>query len=257
MKPRFVIAMLLVLALAVPFQMSGSDIRVMCSTALRGTMLKAGSQYERESGDKLLIAYGTTPQLLARINQGELADVVIMGSQFLADLATSGKVVDSSRIDLAQSGIGVAIRRGAPKPDISTIDAFKKSLLAAKSIGYTNPADGGVSAVYFAELIKKFGMAEQLRPKTRLAPGGTSAASLAASGKAELAVQFISELIVEPGAEIVGPLPPEIQKYIVISAAVSKETANPFASARLLRFLSSPALTPLLLEAGLEPPKKG
>jgi molybdate transport system substrate-binding protein len=212
-------------------------------------MAKIGPQYERETGDKLLITYGATAQLLTHINKGESVDVIIVVSQALADL------VDSSRADVARSGIGVAIRRGGPRPDITTVDAFKKTLLAAKSIAYTNPADGGTSAVYFAELIKKLGIAEQFRPKTKFVPGGTSSGTLVASGEAELAVQFISELLLSPGVEIAGPLPPEVQSYIVISAGVSKEAADPVTAGRLVRFLSSPAVAPVLPEAGLEPPK--
>ena len=232
-----------------------SEIRVMCTQALKGMMAKLGPQYVRDTGDKLLITYGPTAQLLTHINKNESVDVIIVVSQALADLAKSGKVMESGRTDIARSGIGVAIRRGEPRPDITTVDAFKKTLLAAKSIAYTNPADGGASAVYFAELLKKLGIAEQLRPKTKFAPAGTSSGTLVASGEAELAVQFISELLLVPGVEIVGPLPPEIQSYIVISAGVSKEAADPKAAGRLVRFLSSPAVAPVLPEAGLEPPK--
>jgi len=244
-----------VLTLALSPIAFGSEIRVICTQALKGTMAKIGPQYERETGDKLLITYGATAQLLTHINKGESFDVIIVVSQALADLAKSGKVVDSSRADVARSGIGVAIRRGGQRPDITTVDAFKKTLLAAKSIAYTNPADGGTSAVYFAELIKKLGIAEQLRPKTKFVPGGTSSGTLVASGEAELAVQFISELLLAPGVEIAGPLPPEVQSYIVISAGVSREAADPVVAGRLVRFLSSPAVAPVLPEAGLEPPK--
>jgi molybdate transport system substrate-binding protein len=234
---------------------SAAEIKVLCTQALKGTMAKLGPQYESKTGDKLLITYGATGQLLARLNQGEPVDVIIVTGPALADLAKSGKVVDSSRADVARSGIGVAIRRGAPRIDISTVDAFKKTLLAAKYITYTDPAAGGASAVYFVELIKKLGIAEQLAPKTKLAPGGTSSAALVVSGEADLAVQNISELILVPGIEIAGPLPPQIQLYIVLSAGISKAAANPAAAARLIKFLSSPAVAPALREAGLEPPR--
>ena len=256
MKPRFVIAVLLVLALLVPLQMSGSDIKVMCTQALKGTMAKLVPMYERETGDKLLITYGATAQLLPAINRGEPVDVIIVVKPTLGELAKSGKVVVSSQIDIARSGVGIAIRRGSARPDISTVDAFKKTLLAARSIAYTNPADGGTSAVYFAELIKKLGIEDQLRPKTKFAPGGTSSAALVVSGEADLAVQFISELLLVPGIEIAGPLPPEIQHYIVVSAGVGNDAADPVSAARLVRFLSSPAVTPVLPEAGLEASKK-
>lgn len=246
---------IVVLILAISPAAFGSDIRVMCTTALTGTMAKLAPEYERETGDKLLITYGATAGLLARVNRGERFDVFVATSKALSDLAKSGKVMESGRIDVARSGIGIAIRRGGPRPDISTVEAFKASLLAAKSIAYTNPADGGASSVYFAELIKKMGIADQLRPKTKFAPGGTSSATLVASGEAELAVQMISELIVVPGVEIAGPLPPGVQSFTVLSGGISKEAADVTAARRLLLFLSSPAVIPALREAGLEPPK--
>jgi molybdate transport system substrate-binding protein len=232
-----------------------SDVKVMCTQALKGTMAKLGPLYERETGNKLLITYGATAQLLPAINKGEPVDVIIVVKPMLAELAKSGKVVESSQVDIARSGVGIAIRPGSVRPDISTVDAFKNTLLAARSIAYTNPADGGLSAVHFAELINKLGIADQLRPKTKFAPGGTSSAALVVSGEADLAVQFISELLLVPGVEIAGPLPPEIQRYIVVSAGVSEQAADPVAAGRLVRFLSSPAVGPLLPEAGLEAPK--
>jgi molybdate transport system substrate-binding protein len=245
----------IVLTMALSPIAAAAEIKVLCTQALKGTMAKLGPQYESKTGDKLLVTYGATDQLLTRVNQGDPVDVIIVTGPALAGLAKSEKVVDSSRTDIARSGIGVAVRHGATPPDISTVEAFKKSLLAAKSITYTNPADGGASAVYFVELIKKLGIAEQLQPKTKFAPGGTSSGALVARGEAELAVQMISELVPVPGVDIVGPLPADVQSFTVLSAGISKGAANPAAAGKLIQFLSSPATAPVLREAGLEPPK--
>ncbi len=244
-----------VLILALSSVSFASDIRVMCTTAFKGTLEKVRPQYERESGDKLLITYDATAGLLNRVNKGEPFDVFIAVTQAVGDLAKAGKVVDSSRVDVARSGIGIAVRQGAPKPDLRTVEALKKSLLAAKAITYTDPAYGGASSVYFAELVKKMGIAEQLLPKTKLALGGTSSAVLVVSGQADLAVQMISELIATPGVEIAGPLPAEVQKYAVVNAAIAKPAADSKPAQNLLIFLSSPKMAPALREAGLEPPK--
>jgi molybdate transport system substrate-binding protein len=232
-----------------------SEITMMCTLALKGAMAKLGPQYEHETGDKLLITYGSTRGLLDRINKREAVDVVIVTKTALADLLKQGKVEELGHTDVAQSGIGVAIRRGGTRPDISTLDAFKRSLLAAKSVASTNPADGGASGIYFGKLIERLGIAEQLGPKIKFAPGGTSSGLLVASGEAEIAVQMMSELVSIPGSEVVGPLPAELQSFSVFSAGVSSSPADQAAARRLILFLTSPAVAPTLRESGLESPK--
>lgn len=249
------IALLLLNSVVLPSHAFGSDIKIFCTQGLTGVMTKLGPQFERESGNKLIVTYGPTGGLVARVNRGEVFDVAIVSNTALAELAKQGKVVDQSRTDIARAGIGVAIRKGATRPDISSVEAFKKALLNAKSIAYTNPADGGLSGVYTAELIKKLGITEEVAPKTKLARGGTSSGLLVASGKAEMAIQMTSDLIPVPGIEVVGPLPAAIQNYSVLSAGVSASAAEPMAAKRLIIFLTSPVVTPALRETGLEPPK--
>lgn len=249
------IALLLVSSVVFPSCAFGSDIRVFCTQGLTGVMTKLGPQFERESGNKLIVTYGPTGGLVGRVNRGEDFDVVIVSNTALAELAKQGKVIDQSRTDIARAGIGVAIRRGAARPDISSVEAFKETLLNAKSIAYTNPADGGLSGVYTAEVIKKLGIAEEVAPKTKLARGGTSSGVLVASGEAEMAIQMTSDLIPVPGVEVVGPLPAAIQNYSVLSAGVRAGAVDPIAAKRLIVFLTSAAVTPVLRETGLEPPK--
>jgi molybdate transport system substrate-binding protein len=249
------IALLLLGSLALSSNAFGSEIKVFCTQAFTGVMAKLGPQFERETGNKLIFTYGATGGLVARVNNGEAFDVIIGTKSAVENLAKAGKVVDQGRTDIALAGIGVAVRRGAPKPDISSVEAFKRALLNAKFIAYTNPADGGASGIYVADLIKKLGMADQLAPKTKLAKGGTSSGTLVASGDAEIAMQMISELIPVPGVEIAGPLPAEIQSFTVMSVGMSAGAADQSAAKRLIMFLSSPVVAPVLREKGLEPPK--
>lgn len=249
------IALLLLVMVVFPSHAFSSEIKVFCTQALKGVMANVGPQYERESGNKLLMTYGATGGLVNQVDKGEAFDVIIVIKPALENLAKQGKVVEAGRTDVAEAGVGVAIRKGAARPDIGTVDAFKKTLLNAKSISYTNPADGGTSGIYIAEVIKKLGLAEQLAPKTKLAAGGTSSGSLVASGNSELAMQMISELVPIPGIEILGPLPAAIQNYSVLSGGVSSGAADKKAAEGVIAFLTSPAVAPVLREKGLEPAK--
>ena len=252
---RVVIALVLIAGLAISSNAFGSEIKVLCTQALTDAMAKLGPQFERETGNKLVISYGVTAILKDRIKNGEAADVVIFTAPALNEMVGMGKVVEQSRTAIAQTGVGIAIRRGTPRPDISSAEALKRTLLASKSIAYSDPAGGGSSGVLFSKVVEKLGIAEQLKSKTKLVPAGGSSGALAASGEAEIAVQMISELMPVPGVEVVGPLPPGLQTLTVFSAGVGTNAANPAAAKQLILFLSSPAATPVLREAGLEPVK--
>jgi len=252
---RTVIGLFLSVIVALSSTAFGAEIRVFCTFGLQGAITQLAPQLERETGNKLIMTFGPTGGVTARVKNGEPFDVVIVSETALAGLIKLGKVVEQSRADLARVGISVAIRRGGSRPDISTVESFKAALLGAKSISYTNPADGGFSGVYMAELVKRLGIAEKLAPKTKLARGGTSSGVLVASGEAEIAIQTTSDLLPTPGIEIVGPLPAEIQNYTVISAGIGVGAADPTAAKRLILLLSSPTVYPVLRETGLEPPK--
>jgi len=252
---RAVMACVLIAGLAIPSNAFGSEIKVLCTQALTAAMAKLGPQFEHETGNKLVIIYGGTGGLVNRVKSGEASDVVIVTTSALDSMVKMGKIVDQSRTAIAQTGVGIAIRRGSPRPDISSAGALKQTLLAAKSIAYSNPADGGTSGIVFAQVVEKLGIAEQLKPKTTLVPGGGSSGALAASGEAEIAVQMISELMPVSGVEVVGPLPPGLQTLTVFSAGVSASAATPVAAKQLILFLSSPAAAPALRDAGLDPAK--
>jgi len=226
-----------------------ADLKVFCSTGMSSVLKDLIPVFERASGHKVAITYDTSNIVLDRIKGGESADLIILTSQAIDGLAKQGKVAPGSRVDVARTGMGVAVRAGAPRPDISTVEAFKRLLLSTKSITYTGT---GASGVYFAGLIEKLGVADAVKAKAKIPPGG-HVADLVAKGEAELGVQLTSELRGVPGADYVGPLPAEIQMYTVFSAgqfAGSKEGA---VAQALVRFLTTPEAARAYQAGGMEP----
>jgi len=193
---------------------------------------------------------GDTPDAVpARLKRGEKIDVVIMVGYALGDLIKDGKVVPGSRVDLARSGIGVVVRQGAPHPDVSSVEALKKALLAAKSIAYSDSASG----VYIAnEMFKKLGIADQVAGKARMIPAEPVGA-VVARGEAEIGFQQISELKPIKGIDLLGPLPDAVQQYTVFSGGIVSGAEQPKAAAALLTYLASPEARPAVVDSGLEP----
>jgi molybdate transport system substrate-binding protein len=216
------------------------------------------SEFERTTGNTLITGWGpsmgNTPDAVPnRLRRGEPIDVVIMVGYALGDLIKEGKVIADSRVDLARSSIGVAVRAGAPKPDISSGDAVKRALLAAKSIAYSDSASG----VYISsELFKRLGIADQVASKSRMIPGEPVGA-VVARGEAELGFQQISELKPITGIDLVGPLPPGLQKITIFSAGIVVGAKEPEAAKALIAFLASPAAAAAIRESGMEPMEKG
>jgi molybdate transport system substrate-binding protein len=230
------------------------EIKVMTSGALSAALRELAPSFERASGSTLIIvsggSVGGVPDSIPdRLQRGERADVVIMAAGGIDDLIKAGRVVAGSRVDLARSSIGIAVRAGAPKPDISSVDALKRTLLAAKSIAYSS----SVSGVYVStELFQRLGIANQVLGKSRKVDGEPVAA-VVARGDAEIGFQQISELRPVPGVEVVGPLPPEVQRVTVFSAAAVVGSANPSGSRALIAFLSSPAASTAIAKSGMDP----
>lgn len=193
---------------------------------------------------------GATPEAIPnRLQRGEPADVLIMVGDALDELIKQGKVVADSRVELARSNIGMAVRAGAPKPDISTVDALKRTLLAAKSIAYSDSASG----VYLSTvLFQRLGIADQIKGKSRMIPAEPVGA-VVARGDAEIGFQQISELLPVQGIDLVGPLPPEVQKVTVFSAGIVTVAKEPDVGRALVKFLASPAAAPAITRSGLEP----
>jgi molybdate transport system substrate-binding protein len=230
-----------------------AEVRVVSSGGFAAAYRVLAPEFERQTGDTLVTEWGpsmgNTPQAVpARLARGEPIDVLIMVGYALDGLVKQGKVVADSRVDLARSGIGVVVRQGAPKPDISTADGLRQALLAAKSIAYSDSASG----VYIQnKMFKRLGIAEQVAGKARMIPAEPVGA-VVARGEAEIGFQQISQLKPIKGIELVGPLPPELQLYTVFSAGILADAREPRAARTLIRFLASPTAAPAIVASGME-----
>jgi molybdate transport system substrate-binding protein len=250
-------ASIIAASLALLIGLSGAEaaeIRVMVSGGLSDALAKLEPEFERRTGDVLIVIRGPSmgatenaiPQRLAR---GEAADALLMVGDALGKLVDRGDALAATRVDLVRSPIGVAVRAGAPKPDISTPDALRRALLAAKSIAYSDSASG----VYVGtQLFKALGIEDEVKGKARMIPAEPVAA-VVARGDAEIGFQQVSELLPIAGADVVGPLPAEVQKYTVFSAAVASRATAPDAAEALIAFLASDAAAPTLKAVGLDP----
>jgi molybdate transport system substrate-binding protein len=233
---------------------SAAEVRVMISGGLTAAYKALVPEFERATGHKVLTAYGpsmgtTTNAIPVRLERGEPADVLIMVGYALDDLARQGKVLADSRVELVKSPIGVAVKSGTPKPDISSADAVKRALLAAKTIAYSDSASG----VYVStEMFSKLGILDAMKDKARKIPA-TPVGEIVAHGDAELGFQQISELKPVEGIDIIGPLPDELQKITVFSAGIASVSKEPDAGKALIKFLASPAAAATMVKSGLDP----
>jgi len=227
------------------------EISVLTSVALTSALDELAPQYERASGNKLKIGYSLIADIKKRVIAGETADVIMLSRPAMDDLAKQDKFAPGSVINVVGTPVAVAARAGAAKPDISSADALKRSLLAAKSIVYADPAKGGASGVYFAGVIDKLGIAEQLKSKTILVPGA-QAADVVARGEAEIGVAQASEIVPVPGAQLVGPLPGELGSLTQFTAAIGAGSKQAEAAKSLIQFLTGPAAAPLFKSKGFQ-----
>jgi len=242
------------LSLLVAGFVHAAELKVMNSGGFAAAYLDLIPEFERVTGNTVTTAWGpsmgTAPDAIpARLQRGEPVDVVIMVGYALGDLIKQGKIVGDSRVDLARSKIGMAVRAGAPKPDISSVEAFKQALIAAKSIAYSDSASG----VYVStELFQRLGIADELRAKSREIKS-ERVGNVVARGEAEIGFQQISELLPVHGIDFVGPLPPELQKITVFAAGIAVTAKEPSAAKTLIEFLASPASVAAINKSGLEP----
>jgi molybdate transport system substrate-binding protein len=240
-------------ALAATTLSHAAEIKVLTSRAMNHVLTEIGGAFERASGNKVTLILAPPSEIKKRVLSGEVVDVVISGAT-VNDLLQQGKIALGDRVLLARVGIGVAIRTGAPKPDISSPEALKRTLRAAKSIVYTDPAVGGASGIHFEKVIDRLGIAEEIKAKSILnAQAATKPnAELVAHDEAELGIQLISEIVSVPGADLLGPLPDDLQAMTAIFAGVLKTAPEPDAARALLRFLISPAAAAAIKAAGME-----
>ena len=231
-----------------PQASSAAELRILTSNSSRTVLDALTPAYERASGHRYAVAFDSAKRMLARIKDGETGDVVILGASVVDDLARSGVVRAGSGRLFARSRIGVAVRAGAPKPDISTVEAFKRALLNARSIAHTVH---GASGMYVPVLLERLGIAEQMKSRIVTRQGGYIGGVVAA-GEAEIAVQQIVELLAVPGIDLVGPLPDEIQKVFETAAGIFAASKQPAAAQAMLRYFLAPANAGVFREKGLE-----
>ena len=242
----------MLLAAGAPRGAARAEIKVLTAGAFKQVLLALLPAFEQQTGHKVSVDNDTVGALTKRIDGGETFDLAVLTPAAVDDLAPKGKFVAGSRKNLARVGVGVVVKEGAPKPDIGSVDAFKKALLAAKSVAYIDPAAGGSSGIYVAGLLDKLGIAGEVKPKAKLIPGGAVAQHIA-NGEAELGIHQISEILPVKGATLVGPLPAEIQNYTVYAAGLGANAKESAAAKMLLDALSGPAGAEVLKSKGMEP----
>lgn len=247
-------AIIVAVLLLTRVDVAADEIKVMTSGAFTAAYLALVPEFERATGHRIVTeatSMGTGPTgIAARLERGEDIDVVIVSDRDLEGLITAGRIRRGSRVDLARSAIGMAVRRGAPKPDISSVDALRRTLLDAKSIAYS----ASVSGTYLStELFQRLGIADRVLPKSRRVEGGERVGAVVARGEAEIGFQQISELLPVDGIDYVGPLPAEVQRVTMFSAGVGAASAHPAVAKSLIDFLASPAAVETIRRTALEP----
>lgn len=253
MKTNLIIPGILKLGLALFCVPAGvaeaAEIKVFSTIGVRSVMLELGPRFEDTTGHKLAISFDVANALKRRIDAGESFDVAILTVPVMDELIKHNKIVADTRVNIARGGMGLAIRAGAPKSDIGSTEAFKRTLLNAKSITYPRE---GLTGIHIAKVLERLGIAETMGAKATLT-GAESPAELVARGDAEIAAHIIPELLAVKGVEVLGPLPSELQYYIVLPAGVGASATEPRAARELLRFLTGPVAVPLIKSKGYEP----
>jgi molybdate transport system substrate-binding protein len=226
------------------------EVKVLASTAIKTALEALAPQFENAAGQKLLVTYGASGRLKPEIENGRAFDLAILSESVTDALIKDGKLVAATRLDIARSGAGVAVRKGAPKRDVSTIESLRRVLLDAKSVGYS---ETGASGQFLMAMFQRLGIADEMKPKLKLSQPGKTSLQALADGEIDLNIPQISEALAAPGVELLGPLPPTLQVYTVLPAAVATSAANAHGAKALLDFLRTPAAVSVLKAKGLEP----
>ena len=226
------------------------EVKVLASGAVKEAALELIPQFEKASGNKVTVTWAGTVDIKKKIADGENFDLVIVASPELDTFAKDGKIAAGTKVDLVRSSVGVAVKAGAPKPDLKSGDDLKKALLAAKSVGYST----GPSGVYLQSLFEKMGIASEIKAKAKVTPPGVPVASVIRSGDAEIGFQQVSELIHEAGIDFIGPIPADVQNITVFSSGVPTGSKAQTEAKALQKFLTAPAAAPIIKKHGLERP---
>jgi len=232
---------------------SAAEIKVYSTIGVQAALEELMPKFEKVTGHKLTITWGTAAMLVKRVQAGESADIYVLTKQGFDALSKDGKATASSDALFASSGMAMVVKKGAPKPDISTPEKYKETLLKAKTIAYSNPAAGGASGVFFAKTLERMGIAEQMKDKTRHPPAGGNSANLVVSGEAELAVQQQPEVMSVAGVDIVAPPPGDLNNVTFYSAGAASGTAQKDAARALVNFLHTPEAQAVFTARGLKP----
>lgn len=242
-----------VMAAALPAAAGAADLRVLSAGALKPLVLAVAPAFERETGHRLLVDGDTAGKLMRRVQGGEAFDIVIVTAAGIEQLAQDGRVLAGSALPLARIGIGVAVPQGAPAADITSVAGFKSALQRARAVAYIDPAAGGSSGIYLAQLFDRLGVGAEVQRKAVLVNGGLVANKLL-SNDADLALQQMSELLVVPGITVLGPLPEELQNYTTYTAALAAAPGDAAAARALLARLVAPAARAWASGHGMQAP---
>ena len=248
----FALGLAAALAFAGPAPTQAAELKVLTAGAFKQVVLALVPDFEKQTGHKVTVDNGTAGELQKRIEGGEAFDVAVITPAVIDALTEKGRLAAGSRVNLASVGIGVVVKEGVPKPDIATVDAFKRALLAAKTVAYIDPKSGGTTGIYFEKLIDRLGVGDAVRARAKLKMGGY-VADLIVSGEAELGIHQISEIVPVKGAVLVGPLPKEIQNVTTYAAGLSATAKDKDAAQALIKMFSGPAAAALLKSKGMEP----
>jgi molybdate transport system substrate-binding protein len=249
--PASVLLGLVVLSISLGAAARAAEIKLLSASALHPAVDALLPDFEKSTGHKVTVDYGTAGAVADRVQKGEAADIILSSVPTIDRLQAQGKIVAGGRVILAKVGVGAFVRKGAAKPDISSPDAFKSVMLAAKSIAYPDPAGGGASGIYVASLLERLGIAAEMKPKTKLSTLETLYASVA-SGDVEIGFNQVSEILAQPTVELAGPLPSGIQNYTQFAAGIVTGSRQADAATALVAFLSSPAAQTVLRTKGFE-----
>jgi molybdate transport system substrate-binding protein len=241
----------LALAALLPIAAAAAEIKVLTAGAFKSVLVAVQPEFEKRSGHRLVIDNDTAGALQKRIAGGEAFDVVVSSPASLQPLRQAGRIADAAPRPVARVGIGVAVKAGAPQPRIGKVDDFRQALDAANRVAMIDPAAGGSSGIYLMQLFERWGIAQQVRAKAVLVPGGLVAERLV-DGRADLAIHQVSEILAVPGATLVGPLPAEIQNYTVYAGAIAAQPRDAAAARELLEALASTGIEPVLKAKGME-----
>ncbi len=227
-----------------------AEVKIIAGPALSAVMAELGPQFERATSHKLAIHFELSPGVIRRIEAGEAFDLAIASTATIDDLTKRGKIAAGTRTEIARVGMGVGVRAGARKPDIGSVDAFKRALLNAKSVTY---APEGATGIHLSRVVQRLGIADQVQAKTKPQQSPERAAQAVADGEAELGFAPTNILLSVRGVELVGPFPPELQNYIVFTAGLASAANQPDAAKALIKFLTAPAAIPVFKAKGMEP----